>query len=74
MAASRSSCSAAEIYRPVLDKNISVGFGFGHFEDERAIALGTKALIGLRKDIAFTAGVGYSSHTTALSAGLGGIF
>jgi len=64
----------AAVPSPVSGKNVSVGFGFGNFKDQSAIALGTKALIGKKKDVTFTAGVGYSDNTTTLSAGLGWSF
>ncbi|MBN2455481.1 MAG: YadA-like family protein [Sedimentisphaerales bacterium] len=59
---------------PVLGKDFSVGFGFGNFENQSAVALGGKAHVGEKKDITLTAGVGYCDNTTTVSAGVGWSF
>ncbi|MBN1974593.1 MAG: YadA C-terminal domain-containing protein, partial [Sedimentisphaerales bacterium] len=64
----------AAVPSPVSGKNLSVGLGFGNFKSESAIALGAKALLGRKKDVTITAGLGYSGSNTTLSAGLGWSF
>ena len=64
----------AAIPAPVPGKTVSVGLGFGNFENQSAIALGGKALVGKKKNITLTAGVGYCDNTTTISAGVGWSF
>ena len=64
----------AAIPAPVPGRNLSLGLGFGNFESRSAIAIGGKALVGEKKDITLTAGVGYCDNTTTVSAGLGWSF
>jgi hypothetical protein len=64
----------SSIPNPTPGKNFSVGLGFGNFENESAIAVGGKALIGKNKNITLTGGVGISGNTTTMSAGVGWSF
>ena len=64
----------AAIPAPVPGKNVSLGFGFGNFENESAIAVGGKAIVGKKKNIMITAGVGYCDNSAAVNAGVGWSF
>ncbi|MFA7484782.1 MAG: YadA-like family protein [Phycisphaerae bacterium] len=59
---------------PIPGKNVSIGLGFGNFENTSALAVGTKAILGEKKNLTVTAGLGYSNKSTTISAGIGWSF
>jgi len=64
----------AAIPPPVSGKDISLGLGYGNFENQNALAVGGKALVGKDRNMMLTGGVGFCGSTTTLSAGVGWSF
>ena len=59
---------------PVPGKNFSVGLGYGNFENQSAVAVGAKAIVGEDRNITITAGVGMGEDSSAFSGGIGWSF
>jgi autotransporter adhesin len=59
----------AAIPEPLPGKKFTVGMGYGHYENEDAVALGIKTR--LSKRVNFTAGFGMSKGKTTTNAGIG---
>ncbi len=64
----------AAVPPPVPGKNFSVGMGYGNFENQNAMAVGAKALVGEERTITLSVGVGVCDDTSAFSGGVGWSF
>jgi hypothetical protein len=54
---------------PLEGKNYAIGFGYGNFEDQNAIAFGGQARFN--ESFSVKAGIGHTTDTTAMNVGVG---